>query len=505
MYPDKTAKVNAHAYSLQLPVALTIFSASLLFAYFETITHMMPAWSNLRGPYSHSFLLTALVFSLLWRDRYSLMSSPPSFSPGLTIGLLATSLLWFLFWAANIISGQILAVYFLFTLGFWSIFGEGSYRKLLPTLGLLLFALPLWQPIQPALQNIATTAVQLLISAMDIPVYVEGNRITIPNGIFEIEGGCSGIGFLLVSLSLSGYLSIYDRVGMGRAIRTLALSALVALLANWIRIYLIILVGFYEGMDHPLIADHVGFGWIVYSVLFFPFLYYVTKTTLQPSKAQALPLLPSPRISISYILLIVFLTTFASIAAFALTLLSQTKSPAPYVLPNSLLSFQKSAVTHSFWQPVFKSPDHVEQSIYRGASGSEIQAFTVSYLNQHQNSEVINLHNSFTGENFKVIKKTTRTVPNDPPSNVTELILQDPLGNVSVIWYWYYIGKTRTHTESGAKIHEVLQKMLGNTNAVVIALLVSCNNAACVDARTRLGRVAADQNFSNAMEGKKHL
>lgn len=128
----------------------------------------------------------------------------------------------------------------------------------------LIFMMPVWGGLVPILQSISTVVVSFLMSLTSIPIYVEGNVISIPNGVFEIAGGCSGLRYFLVSSAISS-LYIYLYIKRVRSAAIFAFAALFgALIVNWIRILALILIGYFTDMESSLMQDHNNFGWFLY-------------------------------------------------------------------------------------------------------------------------------------------------------------------------------------------------------------------------------------------------
>ncbi|QOL26506.1 exosortase [Thalassotalea sp. LPB0316] len=159
-----------------------------------------------------------------------------------------------------------------------NLFFKPSIKSLFPA-AFLIFLLPIWGVLVTPLQQLSVVAVTKLMSFTNIPVYVDGNFITIPAGVFEIAGGCSGLRYLLVSLAISClYIYLYLRDTQS-AIKFFAFAILGALLTNWIRIALLIIIGHETNMESPLMKDHNNFGWYLYIPYMMGLFYYGHKIT----------------------------------------------------------------------------------------------------------------------------------------------------------------------------------------------------------------------------------
>ena len=137
----------------------------------------------------------------------------------------------------------------------------------------LAFMYPVWGILTEGLQTFSALMVSTLMQLTSIPTFVENEFITIPDGTFEIADGCSGLRYLLTALAI-GILYIFLNLRKFQSIWRFMLFALAgALLTNWIRIIIIILVGHFTEMKSELIEDHNMFGWYI----FIPFMFLLFK------------------------------------------------------------------------------------------------------------------------------------------------------------------------------------------------------------------------------------
>ncbi|MGB1262281.1 MAG: exosortase [Cognaticolwellia sp.] len=131
-----------------------------------------------------------------------------------------------------------------------------------------IFIMPVWGMFTTILQNISVKAVTFFMSFTNIPTFVENQLITIPAGVFEIAGGCSGLRYIIVSLAISSLFIFLYINNVKKALGFFSFAVLGALFTNWLRITLLILIGEYTNMESSLMEDHNTFGWY----LFIPFM-----------------------------------------------------------------------------------------------------------------------------------------------------------------------------------------------------------------------------------------
>ena len=100
-----------------------------------------------------------------------------------------------------------------------------------------------------------------------MPIFREGNFLTIPSGTWSIVEACSGLRYLIASFmvgSLFAYLSYRSPI---RRAAFVAASLAVPIVANWVRAYMIIMLGHLTSNRLAVGADHLIYGWVFFGVV----------------------------------------------------------------------------------------------------------------------------------------------------------------------------------------------------------------------------------------------
>lgn len=260
--------------------------AAIVVVTFPTLVLTANRWTKLDESYSHGFLLLAvsLVLCVLTARRVRPRS-----------GFYPFWLLPFLLALAAYAVGDLLMVQALrqlvlvplFMLALMVLWG---WRQMLPFLiptGVLFFAMPVWDYMDWPLQLLTTAVNQFLLGFANIEFEVEGVFIyLIGVGAFEIAGGCSGLRYLLVANVLAAlYAKLNYRTWRSFFI-LLPVGILVALLANWVRVFIIIYMGYVTEMETGLIEDHDAFGWWVFAATLVPLFFFARWLEGRPYENQ---------------------------------------------------------------------------------------------------------------------------------------------------------------------------------------------------------------------------
>ena len=109
-----------------------------------------------------------------------------------------------------------------------------------------------------------------------------------PFGTLVIADSCSGLRYLIVGLAIAVYALKDSQLPFLTKVKMFALAAVLSVVANWLRVFALVLIAYYSDMKSSLVVDHDGFGIVVFFVLFLPFFPLLTKleksTTLQKSQ-----------------------------------------------------------------------------------------------------------------------------------------------------------------------------------------------------------------------------
>lgn len=482
-------------------VAPALLLVALILTYPPVPAWIGSQWLGLRGFYGHGLLVVALAMALLWRALSGAPRRQGVSVPAAVLLLGATAAMGvagLVAWAGDLLIGRVLALWATLYLGWWALLGRGAGGMLLAPFLLILLALPVWAPLQPPLQAAATVAVETALRGLGIPTFVDGNFITIPNGTFQVEGGCSGLGFVLVSLSLAGYLAVDAGASLIRSLTALAAALALAILANWLRILLIVLVGHHLGMGHPLVAGHVAFGWVVYGLLFLPFAfalaaYLPRRRAAAPADQGPGPLTeaPEPAAEAPQRALWSAVVILAAIAApaYGRYLESQPAAPSdrPALSAPVVDGYRAEPNPPVDWRPRFPGADATLMVRYlpQTEEAGEVLWFAADYPRQGPDAEVVNRMNDLAGAGWR----RTGQQPGAGAAAGTPLTREvsvDTDQRRRLVWSWYRIGDRHAGSAAAAKAWQIVERLRGRADARLTALATLCESPDCRRADARL-------------------
>ena len=257
---------NVHGRWRQALPPLLLLLAAVLFLYRDTASVMVAIWER-SDTFAHAFLVPPIVAWLIWRDRARLAAVVPRPTAWVLPLLAGMGLLWLLgdLVATNAVTQFAFTALLVLTVP--AVLGMAAARALLFPLCFLFFAVPIGEFLMPQLMLWTADFTVLALRLSGIPVYREGQQIVIPSGNWSVVEACSGIRYLIASLMVGTLFAYLNFRSLRRRLIFVAVSIVVPIVANWVRAYLIVLLGHVSGNQIAVGADHLVYGWVFFGVV----------------------------------------------------------------------------------------------------------------------------------------------------------------------------------------------------------------------------------------------
>ncbi len=247
-----------------LPVAMFgAYAAACIFALPQTAFSMAQTWVS-SSTYHHSVAVAPLaLLMILSRPRIDPATGP--------LGLLAVAagaFLWLAGRAAGVALVEQTAFVTLLIAGAWVMFGAGAAKLWALPLLFLYFMVPFGEVLIPALQNFTANAVAAMLSLVGTGASIDGTFIRTEAGVFEIAEACAGLNFLLAALMIAWVYACQSLQDFKSRIAFIAVAAAVALSANFLRAFLLVLAATLSDMRIAVGPDHLIVGLVFYALIF---------------------------------------------------------------------------------------------------------------------------------------------------------------------------------------------------------------------------------------------
>ncbi len=460
-------------------IALMVFVGLILLllaANYPTLAYLASLWDiNNNGPYAHGYLVLAISLYLVYERRAQLRQLTPCISLWGGAAVFAVSLVNL---AAMLVTVQLIQAVALLLLalslsGF--VFGWRVTKQLLFPILFVAYALPVWFPLSPYLQQITADASFWFIRLMDAPAWLDDNIIVLPSGSLSVERACAGLNYLLAALTLSTLYAYLNYTGWRARLLVVLIAAMMAVASNITRVAIIVYLAYVTDMQHPWVQDHLALGWMLFAalttllLLLDWWLHRGRTGTVAVEKDGARQVAGYCDAGVFPLLavLLVALVLLSPLALIAQPFRQPDAGPAGGGLPASLGSWQAVAASDA-WSPQYAGAVGFEQ-VYR-RDREQITLYLGYYPAQQQGRELINDLNRVYKPT--VWRKTNRQaidyVINSIP--LREQLLVDAQGNRLTIWYWYEVAAVRTTSDVIAKLLQAYGVVTGRRQAAVFAI-----------------------------------
>jgi exosortase len=274
--------------SLRHSLLVLSLVAITLGACWPTTRALWGVWTDPFGA-PHGPLVGILSVWLLLRDRAALEAAQLGHSIWAAVALLPCSIAILIFGNGNLVGLELLAVPVLLFLAIAAALGHRIAQIAGFPLAYLYFAMPGWGLLSVPLQRLTVDAIAVLAPLIGIPVSVSGNIVAFPGGgAFEIAEACSGSGFLSIGLAVAAFLGAIESASWRRRVFLVIAMALVAIIANWIRVLIIVDAGYTTNMRHILVTrGHLLFGWALFAVVMFASIWVLARPARPVEHATA--------------------------------------------------------------------------------------------------------------------------------------------------------------------------------------------------------------------------
>ena len=239
---------------------------AILFAYRETALSMYEIWRH-SDTFGHCVTVVPIVLWLVWRQRLQLATLPVRpFWPG-TLMVAGAGVVWLIGSLADANVVRQFALVLMIQSAMLSVGGLAIGRALAFPLFFLFFAVPFGDAFVPKLMDWTADFTVLGLRLSGVPVYREGNSFVIPSGNWSVVEACSGIRYLIASLMAGTLYAHLMYTSKWRRAAFVAASVVVPLIANWMRAYLIVMLGHLSNNKLAAGVDHLIYGWVFFGIV----------------------------------------------------------------------------------------------------------------------------------------------------------------------------------------------------------------------------------------------
>lgn len=481
-----------------LPGLVLLFALLLLFR--DTALAMTAIWAR-SDTFAHAFLVPFIVVWLVWRRRAALATLEPVPVPWLLLPIGAACLLWLLGELASVAAASQFALVTLIVLSVPALYGLTVGRTLLFPLLFLYFCVPVGEFLVPQLMEWTADFTVRAVRASGIPIYREGLQFVIPSGSWSVVQACSGVRYLIASFMVGALFAYLNYRSARRRAIFMLVSILVPIVANWLRAYLIVMIGHLSGNQLAAGFDHIIYGWVFFGIVILVMFTIGARWAQRDAAASvaAKPAEPSDATAAAsrreVLAIGVGALALSAAAHAALWQLDETRSNVPPVVrlaASPTNRWTEDAQPLTDWRPGFQNPSSVATATY-AAEGQNVGVWVGYYRMQGSDRKLVSSSNELVevdASRWAQVSIEPLTVDlGSRPLVVRAAELRASRGLDAAqarrlrVWQVYWVGGSFTASDAWAKLRIAFGRLLGRgDDGAVVLLFTEFDGSGAADA-----------------------
>ncbi|MGH8227319.1 MAG: exosortase [Steroidobacteraceae bacterium] len=464
-------------------------------------------WRGSAGnAYTHGYLILIAALWLIVRDRERLRATPVRPVGWAWVLVVMLSAAWLWAWRADIQAVHVLLLPAILLLALAVALGWRMARICLFPAGLLIFAMPIWGPINHGLQTASAHLNWALVSLSGMPVYMQGDLIRLPAGTIEIAQACAGLNDFVIGLTVGALYGELVRDSFRRRIVWLGLMGLLGLLSNALRIFVVTVAAYETQMRSSLVAHHIWLGWCLFAIATGVFLAIAgrlgnlwDRAGSRKGKKPAAMVVPRPSApgvptGVSAVPIVVTLVCLGLLPALSYGMdfaRSEAHSSLSIRWPEAPPGWKGPMPdTLGEWSPFFVKPSAESLRQYVDSRAEPVEVFAAAYRAQTQDAKLLGYRNEVLGSAGR-LQMRSQEIVDSPAGRWRETVAVDATGARSLIWWRYRIGNRVFIEPRLSQLWYGLEALTGRPPvSSVTALRLACSTD-CSAARARLASIVA--------------
>ncbi|HKO87445.1 MAG TPA: exosortase A [Burkholderiales bacterium] len=459
-------------------IAIIAACALFVFGWHWQVSYSMAQTWWTSETYAHGMLVLPIFFYLVWRVRNILTVTECKPYPPAAAAIAFAGFVLLAGQLGSAVGVTQFAVVAMLPLSIWALCGTRIMHALAFPMVFLFFMVPFGEVLLPWLMTWTADFTVAALRITGIPVYREGMSFIIPSGAWSVVEACSGLRYLIAALmvgSLYAYLTYRTR---RRRLVFIGLSVVVPIIANWLRAYMIVMLGHFSGNKLATGVDHLIYGWVFFGAIMLLMFsiggrWREDQRPIDADKvALRLPAAPLPFRAIGFtaIFLLACMIPWSPVA----TALNEPLGNQVALEPISTKGdWAARSGTLAGWRPDYDKPSAELQQVFDGPKG-EVGLYIGYYRDQSQAAELVNINNALVTTRNRRWDITHR-VSASMPAGAAEVEAQGAaLRSVQqqrlFAWQWFWVDGRLTANRYMAKVYLVLAKLRGHgdDSAVVV-------------------------------------
>jgi exosortase A len=463
-------------------VAAALAAIGILLVHADTVASIVAIWRR-SETFAHGFVVAPIALWLAWRKRAEIgAATARPWLPALGVVALMGAV-WLAAVAADVIGVRQFALAFMLLAGIVAVVGIDVARAAAFPLAFMLFAVPAGEFMLPTLIDWTADFTVWALRASGVPVFREANHFVIPSGNWSVVEACSGLRYLIASTMVGVvYAAVSYRSPWRRAAFIVA-SIAVPIVANWLRAYMIVMLGHLS--DNRLAAgvDHIIYGWVFFGVVI-ALLFWVGsfwaepeaapspgRAATAPGRAATADVVPAARFFVVAAAAIVLAAIWRP---FAIGATPEPSRVMPQLAPITAAGgWAASAAGVSEWAPGFAGEAGKLRQVFE-RSGTPVAVHVLFYRNQAKGRELVTSGNQLVPQGafrWREVDAGSEEVRFEGvPVKARRTVISDARNGRLVAYSLYWVDGWVTSNDVAAKARLAWSRLAGGSGDAALVV-----------------------------------
>lgn len=439
--------------------------------YHATLASMVAVWWR-SETFAHGFIILPVVLFLIWRLRGTLRDIPLATEFRALPVLAMLGVVWAAANIAQVLVLQQLAVVAMIPSLVWLITGTRLTVAMLFPLGFLFFMVPMGEALIPPMMDFTAHFTVTALRLTGIPVFWEGTYFTIPSGNWSVVEGCSGVRYLIASITLGVLFAYLMYRSIWRRLAFVLLALVFPVIANGLRAYMIVMIAHLSDMRLALGIDHLIYGWVFFGLVMFCMFWLGSLWREREVAVTGVPRQDlnharqsEPGRRLLYAVVAgMLLTVVWPLSAAWVKSRDTTGARTVLELPARHGAWSRTPLALTEWKPRYINPTvELQQTYTEGVH--EVGVYLAYYGAQQQDAELVNSQNVLVVQKHPVWHMPEQHLRVERIGSARETLYESRLESREqnlLVWHWYYLSGRRVTNPYEAKALEVLARLTGS-------------------------------------------
>lgn len=485
--------MNQHLASAEVSWKQTLTAILMIFSwigywYWGTLEAMAQIWLR-SETYAHGLIVPPITLWLIWRDRHRLATVQPTPAFGFALALACLVFCWLLGELTAVNALAQFSVVGVIILAIMVLVGLSISKELAFPLIFLFFAVPIGDFLLPQLMEWTADFTVLALRLSGIPVFREGQNFIIPSGNWSVIEACSGIRYLIASLTVGTLYAYLTYTSLKRRLTFILLALLVPIVANWLRAYMIVMLGHLSGNKLAAGVNHLIYGWIFFGIVI-AIMFMIGMRWAEPVDLNQ----PIRRVTAGHrehmqtpwLVTIIIALLIASAPIYEKHIQKTNTSAVVQLAPATTVGSWQEFPSPINWQPRFANPSTELNTAYSNPDGW-VGLYIAYYQNQNYDRKLVTSTNVLVTSTDPQWQIVTTRLANASIGGTTQKILESELlnkGNSAddryTVWQWYWINGHLTRSDIEAKWLSAWGQLTGQGDDSAIIVIYTPKPSASV-------------------------